>query len=727
MDTTISAGFSGRPYDLRMRVYTKSVNVAANSAVYHGDRYVYSRSGWGSYEYNCGTVDSWIQGYYLGGCYSLMFDANGPSSGSNDFTGKTINVGSYDTGNVGHNSDGRLTLQIRVRMLGYSVYGSADTLDVNVAADRIPRPPAAPTPFGIDEITTVSFRYRFNGNDDGGSPITSWTAQVATDAGFTQNVQTVGSSGTTTFTGLLPGTTHYVRSWGNNAYWQGAISTVLSQVTLPAVAPGMVVLPNPSGVSARVTFTPPGSASGVTSYNAEYRLAGTTDATSKNTPTAVLTVNGLTPGAVYEWRGVAWFGSYLSPFTEWVTVAQPQPNINAGDYFDGSYTSTDMTYAWTGAANASSSTATAKIPTGWIASPSGGTAVIWSVTAGLFGFHAARATIMTDSTGVGGEFGQSIADPYASDVTEGASYGGSLYVRLSRENRVAAVIVWADSAHTVIGRSVGAASLVPASTDWTRLWVTGEAPEGAEWAAIRVKDVVGTGSSLWRGGDVIGMDGAMISLGDVYAYFDGDTPDTADFTYEWVDGDAPNASTSSRHPVAIVAGPISSVIIDPLCPPPPAPPRPPVIPNPCIEESGLWRRTYRNIPAGEISDHLAVVPTFEVVTRSFDVRQVRIRLYENPNSLPPEQVDTTRWISEQIVSFIPQDTVLTIDGVTQRSWAEVAGGGPVGADHLLYGTAGSPPVWPILSCGISYLISVDLPVEVPAGDSYMNAYLTTRS
>jgi hypothetical protein len=242
-------------------------------------------------------------------------------------------------------------------------------------------------------------------------------------------------------------------------------------------------------------------------------------------------------------------------------------------------------------------------------------------------------------------------------------------------------------------------------------------------------DVNIAGWSTWKGGDTLELDGAMISLSQEFPYFDGSTTDDATYTYDWVDPGKPHASTSKRTALA-QAGPSALSrsargIIDPHCIPP-EPPRPPTIPSDCITEAGIWRRTYAKIPAVDISDWLSVVPTFELVTQSQVVSQVRIRVYPNPTDGPAELVDSTAWISEQIVSYVPANTVLTVDGVHQRVWAEVAGGEALTADHLLYGSNGVPPSWPVLSCGISYALSVDLPVEIAQGDARIHTYLTTR-
>ena len=49
--------------------------------------------------------------------------------------------------------------------------------------------------------------------------------------------------------------------------------------------------------------------------------------------------------------------------------------------------------------------------------------------------------------------------------------------------------------------------------------------------------------------------------------------------------------------------------------------------------------------------------------------------------------------------------------MSQRTWAEVDGGDAAPADKLVYGTGGIPATWPVLSCGVGYLLSFDAPLE----------------
>lgn len=113
----------------------------------------------------------------------------------------------------------------------HSNIGSGGSGNAWVDAPRIPQLPPAPTSIGLDQLQPTSMRYRFSGNGDGGSAILEWQAQLATNSAFTTGLQTVASSGTTTFTGLTPATTYYARSRGRNARGWGGWSNTVSAMT----------------------------------------------------------------------------------------------------------------------------------------------------------------------------------------------------------------------------------------------------------------------------------------------------------------------------------------------------------------------------------------------------------------------------------------------------------------------------------------------------------------
>jgi len=170
-----------------------------------------------------------------------------------------------------------------------------------------PTAPSPPTSVGVDQITATSARYIFSGNSDGGSGILEWQAWTATDAGFTQNVQAVGSNGTTTFTGLLPGNTYYFRSRGRNAVgWSGFSNTISAYVGLPAPTMSTWSQNGTGGLVA--TWSAPSTTTGLTGYRLQVArdanfTSGVQNIDVGNVLTA--TATGLAGGRVYYARVAA--------------------------------------------------------------------------------------------------------------------------------------------------------------------------------------------------------------------------------------------------------------------------------------------------------------------------------------------------------------------------------------------------------------------------------------
>lgn len=588
--------------------------------------------------------------------------------------------------------------------------------------------PPPPTPIGTSEVTPTSIRYQFAWNGDGGSGITAWEAQRASNAAFTQDVVTVSSGGTTTFDGLTPAKTYYFRARGQNAVGWGAWNNATSQSTLPATAPGLAVMPSISGVTATASLTPPGGATGVTKYVLERRVFGTTaPVVSVESATSPISVTGLTPGVSYEYRARAFFGTYETPWTAWAAYVQPNPNTDPGGYFDGNTPSTPaLTYAWGGAVGKSISTASGLIPTGWrtfaqSATVSGGGGQAFRATGGFAGSFAARAVFFTDATAYGFAFGTADSPVGTRAAVEaGATYFGSVYVWPSKVKQLRAVVRWYNAAGTFLSSTPGVSQLAAAG-NFTRLSASGAAPATAASASIVVEDVAATGTTLWQGGDWLHLDAAMVSLQQLFPYFDGNTADADGFAYEWLG--AENASASMR---TSVPGTGVDPLLDPDCPPIPGAPQPPPIDDTCIDEVGTWRRYWAVIPESEVFDWLSVVPTTRITTGAYAARQVRVRYYPNPDGLVPEQALDLPPESEQIITYMPPDTVFTLDGVSESAWASVSGGEDRPTEHLLRGTNNAPPVWPVLSCGGSYLISFDVPLDAPEGNISVGVSLTTR-
>lgn len=694
--------YSGRPqYELVMDVNV--YDYSGSNVRFSYNLYARSKSGNGSYVYDARPYVAKIGSYTVAsGNASLPF---GP--GGNDYAGKTIGLASGVTGYIPIANYSFTASHTNVGVIGTaSLSGS-----INVATVPPPPIPSASTP---DQITATSMRYQFVSGGTGGSPIIRFEYQYSTSPTFASGnsaVMTASMSGTEIIQNLAQTTTYYIRSRTVNAVGTSAWSTTKSGTTLTSTAPGLAVTPSVDGQSSTVAITPPPEMPSPSSYTLEYRPVGggTTTLTGVSSPRVI---SPLTPGTTYEYRAAAVSGSVTSPFTAWTSLTQPNPNTSPGSYFDGSTAAkTDVTYSWAGTANNSLSRANGKAVAGWgtFASgnaTSGGNGVVYRVTGGRSQAFAARVDFWAPTTAAGFHAGTSTALGSGFPVSQGGVYDGLIHVRLlSRSQRVAAMFVWVNDANTVLGTSVGDDILVQSSsTDWAPLRITASPPAGATRGALRVVDVVGDGWSLWAAGDTMLLDDAITPFNEYY--FDGNTPDTATKVYVW-DG-AENAS-ASRELVSLLPAP--NPLIDPDCPPVPSPPRPPFIDDSCVEDDVTeWRRFSQEIQPNFIHSWLDSIPILRITTNAA-ARLVRVRYYPNPFDRPLTQLEADSFCAEQIISYIPGDTIFTLDGVSQRVYAEVAGSSStISADHLLRSDTN---IWPALGCGIGYYVTVDVPSDTP--------------
>ncbi|WP_350348011.1 hypothetical protein ABIQ69_15435 [Agromyces sp. G08B096] len=210
--------------------------------------------------------------------------------------------------NLGHNSAGYLTASFSAGWDDNNTWGELGdgSTGGSVTFSRIPKPPDAPTPIGIDEVTSSSFRYRFSGNSDNGAPILEWQAQIATDSAFTTNVQTVSSSGTTTFT-VAPGYTYWARSRGRNVQGWGAWSTSLS-VAVGLPAPTLTDLTQNAAGGLIASWTAPSVTTGLIGYRVQIATNSTFTTDLVNVDVGnVLTYThpGLSGGRIYYARVAA--------------------------------------------------------------------------------------------------------------------------------------------------------------------------------------------------------------------------------------------------------------------------------------------------------------------------------------------------------------------------------------------------------------------------------------
>ena len=88
-------------------------------------------------------------------------------------------------------------------------------------------------------------------------------------------------------------------------------------------------------------------------------------------------------------------------------------------------------------------------------------------------------------------------------------------------------------------------------------------------------------------------------------------------------------------------------------------------------------------------------------------------------------IDPCSFCAEFVISYLPSQTQLTVDAILERSYASIAGAPAAAANHLLFSGDGSPIIWPELTCGMEYLVAIDVP-EPLLDDVYVSVSAATK-
>ena len=133
------------------------------------------------------------------------------------------------------------------------------------------------------------------------------------------------------------------------------------------------------------------------------------------------------------------------------------------------------------------------------------------------------------------------------------------------------------------------------------------------------------------------------------------------------------------------------------------PPRPPVILPPNILEISSWRRKTLTIPPITSKRWGRVAPVINVMVGPDDAQFLRLRFYR-----ASEGVTGCGFDGEFLVSYIPANSILTIDTITEETSLSLPDGRTVPAGHLLFGSDGRPVLWPSLGQQLEYTMTADL-------------------
>lgn len=134
-------------------------------------------------------------------------------------------------------------------------------------------------------------------------------------------------------------------------------------------------------------------------------------------------------------------------------------------------------------------------------------------------------------------------------------------------------------------------------------------------------------------------------------------------------------------------------IIDPDCPPVPAPPRPPSIVNACVTPQTFWQRYWLPIADDEVAAWSGTSPTVTITSGALAIRQMRVRVYPNEFNRDPDEEARTNLLPRP-KPYTNLTDYGTTGGASQvMSWS--ANGGPQGQPIAINTVSTATPVFGI--------------------------------
>ncbi len=355
--------------------------------------------------------------------------------------------------------------------------------------------------------------------------------------------------------------------------------------------------------------------------------------------------------------------------------------------------------------------------------------------------RSTRQTLTVASTTILWAAARNNASNTAIACVAGDTWKGVVNLRTTRSGRRGTASLRFYSGATLISEVLGLPLTLSSSGSWREVPVTGVVPAGATSVVLvgRVTSASGVapiGEQAWM------TDAALERTTADFNFFSGASPNSADGLYQHAWDGVANASTSRRQYVdydVLVWQPGAQVladvaprecgteasllssagsrlsnlrrIVDPQCPPLPAPPIPPTVANTCVQDVNYVTARAILIPSRVLPEWADGVPILEMAS-SVAVRSIRIRFYAAPLEQAYSDVDSCGYCGEFIVSYLPARTTLKLDGMTQTAVLRGIGDVDQPARHLLYGTDGAPFEWPVLSCGTAYWVTLDSPAVI---------------
>lgn len=264
-----------------------------------------------------------------------------------------------------------------------------------------------------------------------------------------------------------------------------------------------------------------------------------------------------------------------------------------------------------------------------------------------------------------------------------------------------------NEANANVGPVISGIPITVRAQEWERPYVQLDTPVGATRLFITLRARTADGSNGVLGTQVAWADALVENdWGVPHSYFDGNFPSTGIVTdYLW-------AGQAGQSASRVVQFTYSGVVVDPGCAVVPNPPRPPAIVESCVEDPDVYTRYIATVPSDAVPLWSDTVPIIRIHSGNTALRQLRLRFYDNPFERSANLVDMCSFCGEFIVSYLPANSELLLDGIAQVATITDSRGVVMPAGHLLYGSGGGPMVWPHMTCGTQYEVMVDIVPDV---------------
>jgi len=108
------------------------------------------------------------------------------------------------------------------------------------------------------------------------------------------------------------------------------------------------------------------------------------------------------------------------------------------------------------------------------------------------------------------------------------------------------------------------------------------------------------------------------------------------------------------------------------------------------------------------------------------LRNLSIRVWENPLGRSPEELDECATLGVYYITYVPANSTLTIDGVTESSEMRCPGFARSDAATQVYGPGAGPLEHITLSCGVTHTICADVDTTYIDPDANLSVEIVTR-